>query len=233
MKITIIGDGRFGKYLQGQIHRATGHQALLVGEKTHLNPEITDCTAAIFCVPIRHFAQAWENYLPHWKPGAVLLDTCSVKTYPCEIMQKCLRDDLIITGTHPLFGPQSAPVSCAGQRTAIVAVRGEPTFARTLFEPILGTTPILCTSAAHDKAMSTQLLNHFIGRAAAQAGIGRVELSTKTHELFMDIVDIVCGNSPELFEDMNRFNPFAEETRREFLAAAENLHSSLARLGMP
>jgi prephenate dehydrogenase len=229
MDIAIIGNGRFGKYLKGQIERATSGRCipLLVGENTHSIEEVTRRSVAVFCVPIRNFEAAWNHYLPYWQTGTALMDTCSVKSHPCDVMEQNDRTDLFMTGTHPLFGPQSAPNSCAGQRTAIIPVRGYPLQTRTLWETVLMTTPIVCGATYHDKAMSTQMLNHFIGRAAAQAGITRIELSTKTHELFMDIVDIVCANSPELFEDMNRFNPFAQETRQKFLEAANQLAESL------
>jgi prephenate dehydrogenase len=228
-KITIIGDGRFGTYLQNQIERTLGTRPFMAGKGQGPSEEATDCNMAIFCVPIRDFEAAWKDYLPHWKSGTAVMDTCSVKIHPCNVMLKNLREDLAIAGTHPLFGPQSAPSFCEGQRLAYIPLRGDCRPILKLWKETLGTIPFFCSMEEHDREMGTQLLNHFIGRAAHRAGVRRVTLSTKTHDLFMDIVNIVQGNSDDLFEDMNRFNPYSKEIRENFLGAATAIHQGLTR----
>lgn len=225
--IFIVGFGRFGRYLRDQIIRGCPGIEIDVADKEFAAAKAECAALVVFCVPIRDFESTFAAYVPHFKTGATVMDTCSVKSHPGNIMNRCARQDINLVGVHPLFGPQSAPLSCAGQRTAICPVRGDHSGAIELWEKTLGTTPIVCTCEAHDRQMSTQLLNHFIGRSGQAAGLKRVELSTKTHELFMDIQDIVCGNSAELFYDMNRFNPCAREARDSFLAAAKGIHEYL------
>lgn len=229
MKITIIGNGRFGTYLASQLELVSLHPKLL-GETNPKTVEGSD--VVIFCVPIRAFQDCFASYAPFFKPGTTVMDTCSVKSHPCKVMHNTpgIRMGVNLVGCHPLFGPQSAPISCAGQKTAICPLQGDFGPAVELWEKTLKTTPVLCTPKQHDKQMGTQLLNHFIGRSGQAANIRRVELSTKTHELFMDIQDIVCGNSRELFEDLNVFNPYAKAAREHFLKEAQLLHKKLSHL---
>lgn len=227
--ILIIGDGRFGQYLAGQLERA-GSDAVVVGPE-HDPSVVNGYEMVVFCVPIRGFEATFNEHAPFFKSGAVVLDTCSVKAHPCRVMaEAAFTEDVTLVGCHPLFGPQSAPISCAGQRTVICPVRGEVSGVCSFWENLLGTIPIVRDAYEHDRQMSTQLLNHFIGRSSQACGVRRVELSTKTHELFMDIQDIVCGNSVELFEDMNRFNPCAREARENFLRTAMALNVRLTAL---
>lgn len=239
--ITIIGEGRFGSYLRDQIAQADSNIELFCFDTlSQIIPNfdfsfrkqvLGKTQLLIFCVPIRDFEQAIANYRDIIPDYCVVMDTCSVKSIPCQILGRLQkqRPNIHIIGSHPLFGPQSAPISCRGQRVALVDISGGQTsiFVSNFWQTLLGTTVIQTTAEEHDRQMGTQLLNHFIGRAATSAGITRVPLSTKTHELFMDIVDIISGNSIDLFEDMNTFNPYSTEIREKFLESAMSLHNRL------
>jgi len=142
-------------------------------------------------------------------------------------MEELLPKTVRIVGTHPLFGPQSAPDAIVGQRIAVCPVRGD--HAKTAGYLVgLGLKVIECSPEEHDRQMAvSQALTHFIGRAVVQAGIERVELSTKTFDDLMSIVRVIAGNSNELFEDMQRLNPFAEEVRKRFMDGCKKLDGRL------
>ena len=235
MTITIVGNGRFGNYLRTQIQLHTGITPQMLLE----NCDPTAYAAAdltILCVPIREIESCLKNVIPNLRENSVLMDTCSVKEYPLELMEKTCKDldrtDLKIVGSHPLFGPQSAPTSCSGQRVSLCPTEGNqiPPFIRDWWGTEMKTVVIQTSAQEHDRQMATQVLNHFIGRATAATEVERVPLSTRTHDLFMDIQDIVCGNSEELFEDMNRFNPQAKKIRERFLQEANAIHKTLCDL---
>jgi len=152
---------------------------------------------------------------------------------PCSLLERLLPGKATV-GTHPLFGPQSAPVSCAGQRAAVCPI--SPTTPRgaaatTRAEQLLshlGLTVVRCTPEEHDTQIArTQFLTHFIGRGAIGAGITRMPLSTRSHDALMDIVDVVGSDSMELFEDMAAFNPMVRTVRAEFLAALRDIDRQL------
>ncbi len=238
--IGIIGSGRFGAYFAGQLER--------IGHRVHrYDPAIPDiasdatrvrvCGAplVIYAVPIRDLDAALRDTGPLLAPPTIAMDVCSVKLIPCALLARHLPH-VAAVGTHPVFGPHSAPVSCASQRLALCPFAGRPgvadaaaaIFVRELLSR-LGVSIIECTPEEHDHQMArSQFITHFIGRGAARCGIERVTLSTKTHDALMDIVDIVTQDSWILFEDMAAFNPMVRAARAEFLAALEVIDAELA-----
>ena len=63
--------------------------------------------------------------------NSLILDVCSLKMFACETMKRILPSNMEIIGTHPLFGPQSAPNSIEGMKIALVNVRArQETFER-------------------------------------------------------------------------------------------------------
>ncbi len=166
------------------------------------------------------------------------MDVCTLKTFAVDIMRKSTPGHWLPIATHPLFGPQSAPQSMSGQRIAVCEVNVEgyrrrqfDTFVDEFLGGVLQLNVIRCTPAEHDEAVAySQLIDHIVGRAAVSAGITRTKFATATHDKFMDIVDIVKGNSQELFEDMNRFNPYAKKARKRFLKALTELDATLSKL---
>jgi prephenate dehydrogenase len=94
----------------------------------------------------------------------------------------------------------------------------------------LGLTIVRCTPAEHDAQVArSQFLTHFIGRGTVRARIGRVALSTKSHDDLMDIVDVVTHDSEELFEDMAALNPMVPAVRAAFLDALQAIDEQLTR----
>jgi prephenate dehydrogenase len=145
-------------------------------------------------------------------------------------MAELLPATVSIVGTHPLFGPQSAPESIAGQRVAVCQVRGDASRVIEFLSRLLKVIP--CTPEEHDRQMAvSQALTHFIGRAVIEAGVQKVELSTKTFDAMMEIVRVIGGNSNELFEDMQCLNSHAAEARDLFVDACQRLKGRLDGLG--
>jgi len=238
--IGIVGVGRFGSYLASQLERVGHrvHRADAGDPPSARERAVAHACASptvIYAVPIRDLERALIETRELLAPDALVMDVCSVKVIPCAFLERYLPY-VATVGTHPLFGPQSAPVSCVGQRVAVCAIPGahDPaagdaaaTRAEELFRTLrLGI--VRCTPAEHDAQVArTQFLTHFIGRGAVRAGITRLPLSTKSHDALMDIVDVVGADSMELFEDMAAFNPVARTVRAEFLAALRAIDEQL------
>ncbi len=234
--ITIIGGGRFGSYFKRLLTDVGEDVATIdLGSKQPEFDRLAASKIVVFAVPIRYFENALNTFSPHVAEGATVMDVCSVKVWPAFLLSKAFDGRLVsAVATHPLFGPQSAPKSAAGQRVAyspIRTVEGEG-FHKILplFEK-LQLDVILCDPHDHDLQMArSQVLNHFLGRAAELFGMSQVVMSTKTHTLFMDIVKIISGNSYDLFEDMNVFNPYAHLARTEFMDALHEVDKKLRHL---
>jgi prephenate dehydrogenase len=241
-EIGIIGTGRFGAYFARQlerigcrVHGADARDA--PHERARALQRACAAQAVIYAVPIRSLEQAVLETRELLAPGAVVMDVCSVKVVPCALLQRHLPTTAIL-GTHPLFGPDSAPESCAGQTVALCAIPAGPSAPASgvtadrverLFRA-LGLRVVRCTPADHDQQIArSQFLTHLIGRATVRCGITRVPLSTKSHDALMDIVDVVCHDTLELFEDMAAFNPMARRVGTDFLAALHAIDEELAR----
>jgi prephenate dehydrogenase len=243
--IGLIGRGRFGTYFRGQLE-AVGYQvaiADIIDDAPAWRRDVATVCAApivIYAVPIRALESAIVDTRTFIGPDAVVIDVSSVKVMPCQWLERHLPG-VRKAGTHPLFGPQSAPPpgSCAGHRVALCPLpthRGSPPDAEAAAVVRamllrLGVNIIECTPADHDRQVArSQFLTHFIGRGAMAAEIGRVALSTKTHDALMDIVDVVGRDSLALFEDMAVFNPEARVARAEFMSALQSIADRLIAL---
>ncbi len=230
--IGIIGTGRFGSYMAGQL-RQVGYTVQTVdrtdpadGRQAALE-RVCAAPLVIYAVPMRALEGALLETRALLNPDTIVLDVSSVKVMPCALLVRHLPG-IAKCSAHPLFGPQSAPVRCAGQRIALCTLPtiGDTPAAphhiarvRTLFER-LGLHVVECTPEEHDRQIAqSQFITHFIGRGAVQAGIARVAVSTRTHDALMDIVDVTSGDSLEMFEDMAALNPMAASVRTQFLDA--------------
>lgn len=241
--IGVIGRGRFGTYFSAQLEQVgfrvvTADLADGPTAWRRDRAEACACPIVIYAVPIRALESVVLDTRDEIGANSVVLDVCSVKVMPCSWLEQHLPG-VRKAGTHPLFGPQSAPVSCAGHRVALCALPttpGAPPDAdaaarvRTMLLQ-LGVNIIECAPAEHDRQVArSQFLTHFIGRGAMAAGIGRVALSTMSHDALMDIVDVVGRDSLALFEDMAVFNPMARTARAEFMDALRSIDARLGAL---
>ncbi len=59
----------------------------------------------IFSVPIDNMEQTIKELAPKAKSWSILLDVCSIKSFPSETMNKYAPKDCLIIPTHPMFGP--------------------------------------------------------------------------------------------------------------------------------
>jgi prephenate dehydrogenase len=238
MEIGIIGFGRFGKlmarhlkkeadiFVSDSINKEKDARELgisLVSIKEAASKEIV-----ILSVPMENLENVLFEIRGNLQKNALILDVCSLKMFSCEIMKKVLPENVEIIGTHPLFGPQSALDSIEGMKIAITPVRTSRLNEVKSFCESFGLKVFITTPEEHDKQMAlSQALTHFIGQAMKNTGIRRLELSTKTFDKLMDVVEITGNDTPELFNNMQMMNPFANETREKFVLELNKIQDEL------
>jgi len=134
--IGLIGLGNFGKLAAKHLVKAgkkivafdvsdKSKEAQELGiEFAELDKVLANKTI-ILSVPMEAMEDTLNKIKDKLQPGAVVIDVCSLKMFSCDLMDKILPDNVEIIGTHPLFGPQSAPDSIAGMRIAIMNVRAK------------------------------------------------------------------------------------------------------------
>ncbi|MBT3586498.1 MAG: prephenate dehydrogenase/arogenate dehydrogenase family protein [Halobacteriovoraceae bacterium] len=242
MKIGIIGFGRLGKLITRYLAQDA---TVLVYDKIDYSKDITeaggissslqevcDCTVVIPFVPISSFEECILEIKDLLKPGCLVADVCSVKLIPTEIMQKHLPESVQILGTHPMFGPDSAKETLFGSKLVISKIRIEDKLysdIKIYFEKH-GLKVIEATPDQHDRQIShSLLLAHYIGRGLIELNASPLEIDTLGYRRLLKILGTVENDSWQLFEDMNHYNPYARETRKEFLAAMGALDEKVSQ----
>jgi prephenate dehydrogenase len=239
MNLGLIGFGRFGQFaarhLRRHIHifvwdlRDLRKEAASVGLTWATREEAASCQFVLLAVPISEVPVALAEVVPFMRPGALLMDACSVKMVPMEWMLAAAPDEIEVMGTHPLFGPDSARGGIGGLTMALCPGRTNRTPAIRRFLESIGLNVVITSPEEHDRQMAhAQALTHFVARGLAEAGIEEQELSTPSFRELLRIMGTLIKDSPELFHDMNHYNPFASEVRGRFMEALHRLDGQVS-----
>jgi prephenate dehydrogenase len=187
------------------------------------------CRFVVLATPVGACESVITALNPHLKAGTLVLDVGSVKVVPAEIMLRCLPPDVDIIATHPLFGPQSASGGLAGLKIAVCPLRGTgaPRVAAFL-RRALGLTVIVTTPEAHDReAAMVQGLTHLIAKVLVRMEPLPSRMTTRSFDLLLRAVEMVRHDAPEVFEAIERANPYARQVRRQFFDLAAGLDAAL------
>lgn len=240
MHLGLIGFGRLGRlltrYLAQDFHvqvydlQLDSDAVCRLGAQPASLEQVCAQPIVLPLVPISAFESLIKQIAPLLQPGTLLADACSVKCLPVAWMQQHLPEYVQILGTHPMFGPDSAAETLFGAKLVLCPVRVEPLCYREIraYLEKHGIKLIESTPEAHDQQISRSLfLAHFLGRTLLEFGAQPMEIDTKGYRRLMKILLTVENDSIQLFEDMYHYNPYAPDTRRDFLAA---MNQVVARL---
>ena len=238
MKIGIIGFGSFGQFMAKHLKDRAEvvvtntsnkeKEAKRIGVKFLPLDEAIKSDVVILSVPIEKMKDVLHSIKDKLNPGTLVLDVCSVKIFPCELMKKNLPDNVEIIGTHPLFGPESAKNSLKGMKIALCNVRSKRVEKVRKFCEGLGLTVFEVSPEEHDREMAvSQALTHFVGRVFEKMDLKKVGLGTKTFDDLVDISNIIKNDSRALFENIETKNPFAGELRKRFIEESKKLDDHL------
>jgi prephenate dehydrogenase len=239
LTIGIVGFGDFGRLM---VQYLSEHARLLVTTRREISrPKNFDCEFVdpdtvlaqdiiILSLPAQHLESYLKENLKRINPGALIVDVCSVKVEPVEVMRRVLPETNQILATHPLFGPASAADSIQGQRIMLYPVRlDERKYAAIKdFLRKLGLRVIESTPEEHDRAMAyVQGLSHYIGRVMQLMDIPETELITAAYSDLLDMKRIQGGDSWDLFYSIMHENPYALAINKRFKKASADLDKKL------
>jgi len=232
MNIGIYGLGRFGSFWASTLSRVADVQAYsrssLAPEGVRFVSEEEVCQSDLLflCNSISSVGEVCRRIAPMLKKGMIVADTCSVKVHPLETMASRLPSSVQILGTHPMFGPDSGRNGVAGLPVVVCPSRiGEASLNEVLeiFKSLQLRIENL-TAEEHDReAAYSQGITHFIGRTLDLLNLKPSRISTTGYEHLLDIVEQTCNDKWQLFVDLQKFNPYTEEMRK-------NLHSSIEEM---
>lgn len=177
---------------------------------------------------LEEFFSANKKYL---NSDTLIIDVCSVKVKPVEVLRRILPETVQILATHPMFGPASAKDGLKGQRIMIYPARlPKETYTKIkqFLSGMLGLKVIEASPDEHDHMMAyAQGLSHYIGRAMQLMEIPESEMTTKAYNDLLDMKRIQGGDSLELFESIMFENPYALEVNKKFKDTLTSLDDRL------
>ena len=217
-KIGIIGFGRFGKILaeilptQNEIfiHDSNG----IKGDYQNLSLlEIIKCEILFIAVPIREFKNVIKTLQKFNLQNTTIVDVCSVKLHPVEVMQEYLPKNVGIIATHPMFGPDSySPFrELKMVMYPVRDIHNQYDKLKYTFES-KSISVVEMSPEAHDKdAAMSQGITHFIGRVLSEAGISSTKINTLGFNELLGVIEQTCNDSLDLFKDLQNYNPYTIE----------------------
>ena len=234
--VGIIGFGRFGKVLANilqkgfaiKVYDENQNPSMHGIEKSSLDDVLNEKTVFV-AVPIREFDNVINKISPLLKKGTTIIDVCSVKIHPTEIMKKKLDPSIGIIATHPMFGPDSF---LSNNKLKIMMNNTRDTnkdfsFWKRFFTD-QGIKVMEMTPDKHDQmAAKTQGVTHFLGRMLKEYGIRKTEIDTQGFRDLLDLVEQTCNDTWDLYADLQLFNPYTENMIKELKSATTSLDNRL------
>jgi prephenate dehydrogenase len=238
--IGIIGFGRFGKLTAGYLAQDFD---VFVFTRTDKSTEIKKsgaCKASlktvcrqkivILCVPISALKAVLVEIGPLLNQDSVVVDVCSVKVYPSQWMKASLPETVSILATHPIFGPDSAADSLKDRKIFISPIRiGKKQYQK--IKTYLASKELVLiesTPEDHDEQIAVSLaLTHYIGRTLSEFGAAPLVIDSEGYKRLLHILGVVEHDTWQLFYDMHRYNPYAQEKRAAFRQAMQKIDEQI------
>ncbi|MBT6326007.1 MAG: prephenate dehydrogenase [Bdellovibrionales bacterium] len=231
MKAGIIGYGRLGKLISKYLSQDFDLYIFDKNQETTSTlQDVLNLPVIILCVPISEFEKVVKEISTTINPEALIIDTCSVKERPIDIMKTFLPPTVSILGTHPMFGPDSANDTLYGAKIVLCKERIEDKIYKNIIAYLNnhGLNIIEATAEEHDQEISSSLaLTHFIGRALIDMKASPLNIETKGYRRLLKIYETVQNDSWQLFQDMNNFNKYSQSTRKSFIDSINKINQKL------
>ena len=236
----IVGFGAFGQLAArhlGQYFEVLAYDpspdvaeaAMQIGVRLTSLHAVSQADVIVIAAPVSAFDQVVTEIAAACKPGALIVDVGSVKVRPSDIMRRLLPDHVDIVATHPLFGPQSAMMGIERLKIAVCPIQGKRHARLAAFlRKSLGLTVIMTTPEDHDReAAVVQGITHLIAKVLLRMGPLPTRMTTRSFDLLSEAISMVQHDAPEVFEAIEKANPYAETVRRQFFDLAASLSVEL------
>lgn len=240
--IGVIGVGAFGEFMLP--HLAAHFQTIRVfDQKRDLSslsmpsavqraslPEVCACDVLILCVPVQSLQEVAQNISPLLRKGQLVMDLCSVKVIPTNILQDLLPPSVEILSLHPLFGPQSGRNGIAGLNITLCDVRSTcAACVRDFLREKLCLNIFEKTPEEHDREMAyVQGITHLLAKLFVLMNVPTIQQKTRTYSLLNDMVEMVRYDSEELFLAIQRENPYIAAVKHSLFESARKLEARLS-----
>jgi prephenate dehydrogenase len=237
--VAVYGLGRFGYYWADLLSREadvlgasrTPGRAVPEGVTSATLRDLRSVQAVFLCVAISAMEETVARIHPYLSPGAVVIDTCSVKVHPASAMERVLPETFQIIASHPMFGPDSGKDGVHDLPMVVWPVRAEDSVYRywkNFFGTRFGLRMIEMPPEKHDQeAAVTQGVTHFIGRVLREMGLRESGIGTLGYRKILQVVEQTCNDPYQLFLDLQKYNPYTPEMRKRLETAFIQVRNSL------
>ena len=224
MKVSIIGNGRFGNLLYKTLKKNKRFEVFVFsrranpdGEKFISLEEAAKSDIIIPTVPISFYKETANKIAPYINKDALIVDVASVKLYTTNALIQNLPTTVDILSTHPMFGPDStndgkdfSDLKFIYWKERIHNERRTQIFLE--FWKQKGCELVELSPEEHDKqAAYTHAFAFMIGKMGIEMGVRKNYITTKGLEGILYNQEAVENDTSELFDDMMRYNPFAKD----------------------
>ena len=221
-KVSIIGYGRFGAMLHALLSK--GFEVDVYDKKQINNSDVNEVSlkdalkneTIFIAVPIRDFESLIHEIKNDIQGNKTVIDVCSVKVFPKNVMTQNLSAEIDIIATHPLFGPDSLKDS--GSVMTMESVRdsyGRFEFWKNYFDSQNISIEEISAEEHDMMAARSQGLTHFIGRVIDDFGTDQTRIDTEGYKALHKLVNQTCNDSWELFEDIQSYNQYTKKRESE------------------
>ncbi|MGB9959262.1 MAG: prephenate dehydrogenase/arogenate dehydrogenase family protein [Candidatus Bathyarchaeales archaeon] len=241
MKVAVIGAGKMGRWFakffleQGlNVVVSDKDQDKLARIKEELKVETASSIDAVksadrvlICVPIESFENVIAEIQAYIRPEQTVMDICSVKERPVEIMHRYIRNGAVL-GTHPMFGPGVKTIK--NQNFVLTPTNAEEEklaeeFGNWLKEK--GARVFFMSPREHDELMSIVLgLPYFLSLATCDTLIGygcfpeAQKVSGASYKFLLTLVEAIASEEAEFSTSLQMSLPENNKVGELFLKKA-------------
>ncbi len=242
MKVAVIGAGKMGRWFtkffleQGlNVVVSDKDQDKLARIMEELKVETANSVEAVksanrvlVCVPMESFENAIAEIHSHIRPEQTVMDICSVKEHPVEVMHRYIRNGAIL-GTHPMFGPGVKTIK--NQNFVLTPTNAEEKKLAEEFGNWLkerGAKVFVMSPREHDELMSIVLgLPYFLSLATCDTLIsyGRFseaeKVSGASYKFLLTLIEAIVSEDAEFSTSLQMNLPENNKVGELFLIKAE------------
>lgn len=212
--VGIIGYGQMGQFAAKLLAPAANVRAWDPRPQAGLTPldEVAASDVVFLFPPIDQMGPCCEAIRELVRPGAIVVEGCSVMSAPVAAMRRTLPASVDLVGCHPLFGPQSGANGVAGLKLVLSPVRTSRLEEIANLWNGLGLKIVVMTPEEHDRAMArTQALEQIIGRILIMLDVDDEEIDVPGYKKLVALKRLLEADDDALFRNIQIYNPFARD----------------------
>jgi prephenate dehydrogenase len=226
-RIGLVGFGSFGRFAARHLrahaeilacdrddHAAAARE---LGVAWGSLADAAACPVVVLAVPVQSYPEVLPVLAGAVRPGALVIDTASVKVEPLRLLGAALPAGAEVIGTHPMFGPQSGRHGIRGLKVVLCDGRTpRARWLRRFLSQRLGLEVLERSAEEHDREIAyIQGLTHLMAKALREIKLPDLELATTAYRHLLQIEENLREDSDALFLTIQRHNPYVHEARRE------------------